>query len=128
MGKHKNKSDPLTSDKEEHLWKLKVLGSNNPKSFILSYTPIQFGTKGCQQHHQLQVEELKFLHDPSGKTLYVEWVEVLAKTRQEGLSKTERRLPQKMFAHGGSRCPVKFLELLITKRPQKLRCSGPLYL
>ena len=33
-----------------------------------------------------------------------------------------------MFAHEGSRCPVKFLELLISKRPQQLRCSGPLYL
>ena len=35
-GKHKNKFDPLTSDEEEQLWKLKVLGSNNPKS--LDYT------------------------------------------------------------------------------------------
>ena len=131
MGKRKNKSDPLTSDEEEQLWKLKVLGSNNPKS--LNYTIFylisqQFGTRGCQEHHQLRVEELKFVSDPSGKTLYVEWVEGLTKTRQGGLSKTERRLPQKMFAHGGSRCPVKFLELLITKRPQKLRSSGPLYL
>ena len=118
MGKRKNKSDPLTSDEEEQLWKLKVLGSNNPKS--LNYTIFylisqQFGTRGCQEHHQLRVEELKFVRDPSGKTLYVEWVEGLTKTRQGGLSKTERRLPQKMFAHGGSRCPVKFLELLITK-------------
>ena len=131
MGKRKNKSDPLTFDEEEQLWKLKVLGSNNPKS--LNYTIFylisqQFGTRGCQEHHQLRVEELKFVRDPSGKTLYVEWVEGLTKTRQGGLSKTERRLPQKMFAHGGSRCPVKFLELLITKRPQKLRSSGPLYL
>ena len=94
-----------------------MLGSNNPKS--LNYTIFylisqQFGTRGCQEHHQLQVEELKFVYDPSGKT-YVEWVEGLTKTRQGGLSKIERRLPQKMFAHEGSRCPVKFLELLITK-------------
>ena len=131
MGKRKNKSDPLTYDEEEQLWRLKVLGSNNPKS--LNYTIFylisqQFGTRGCQEHHQLQVEELKFVRDPSGKTLYVEWVEGLTKTRQGGLSKTEQRLPQKMFANEGSRCPVKFLELLISKRPQKLRCSGPLYL
>ena len=33
-----------------------------------------------------------------------------------------------MFAHEGSRCPVKFQELLISKRTQKLRYSGPLYL
>ena len=87
----------------------------------------QFGTRGCQEHQQFQIEDLKFVRDLSGNTLYVEWVEGLTKTRQEGLSKTERRLPQKMFAHGGSRCPAKFLELLISKRPQNLRCYGPLY-
>ena len=32
MGKYKNKSDPLISDDEEQLWKLKVLESNNPIS------------------------------------------------------------------------------------------------
>lgn len=131
MGKRKNKSDALTTDEEEQLWQLRVLGDNNPKS--LNYTIFyllsqQFGTRGCQEHHQLRVEDLKFVCDPSGTTVCVEWVEGLTKTRQGGLSKTERRLPQKMFAHEGSRCPVKFLELLISKRPQKLRCSGPLYL
>ena len=85
MGKRKNKSDPLTSDEEEQLWRLKLLGSNNPKS--LNYTIFylisqQFGMRECQEHHQLQVEELKFGQDPSGKTLYVEWVEGLTKTRQ----------------------------------------------
>ena len=73
---------------------LKVLKSNNPKS--LNYTILylisqQFGMRGCQEHHQLQVEELKFVRDPSGKTLYVERVEGLTKTRHGGLSKTERR-------------------------------------
>ena len=109
---------------------VKVLGGNNPMS--LNYTMFylisqQFGTRGCQENQQFRIKDLKFLRDPSGNTLYVEWVEGLIKTRQGGLSKTERRLPQ-MFAHGGSRCPVKFLELLISKRPQNLRCSGPLYL
>ena len=131
MGKHKNKSDALTTDEEEQLWQLKVLGEDNPKS--LNYTIFyllsqQFGTRGCQEHHQLCVEDLKFVCDPSGIAVYVEWVEGLTKTRQGGLNKTERRLPQKMFAREGSRCPVKFLELLISKRPEKLRCSGPLYL
>ena len=33
LGKRKSKSDPLTSDKEELFWRLKVLGNNNQKSF-----------------------------------------------------------------------------------------------
>ena len=73
MGKHKNKFNPLTSD-EDQLWKLKVLASNNPKS--LNYTIFylisqQFGTRECQEHHQLWVEELKFVRDSSTKALYV---------------------------------------------------------
>ena len=95
-----------------------MLGGNNPKS--LNYTVFylisqRFGTRGCQEHHQRQVEELGFVRDPSGKTLYVEWVEGLTKTRQGGLRKPEQRLPEKMFTHESSRCPVKFLELYINK-------------
>jgi len=113
MGKRKNKSDPLNSEEEEKLWQLKVLGGNNPTS--LNYTMFllfsqQFGTRGCQEHKQFRIEDFKVVRNLSGNTLHVEWVEGLTKTRQGGLSKTERRLPQKMFAHGGSRCPVKFLE------------------
>ena len=74
MGKHKNKSDALTTDEEEQLWQLKVLGDDNPKS--LNYTIFyllsqQFGTRGCQEHYQLRVEDLKFVRDPSGITVYV---------------------------------------------------------
>ena len=57
----------------------------------------QFGTRGCQEHHQLRVEDLKFVRDPQGKTMYVEWVEGLTKTRQGGLKKMDRRLPQKLL-------------------------------
>ena len=131
MGKRKNRSDPLSEQEEEQLWQRRVLGGCNPKSlnhtvfFLISQ---QFGTRGCQEHHQLRLEDLKFVCDPTGKTISVEWVEGLTKTRQGGLSKIERRLPQKMFAQGGDHCPVKFMELLISKRPQKLRKTGPLYL
>lgn len=40
----------------------------------------------------------------------------------------DRRLPQKMFATGDERCPVKFLEKLISMRPSSLKHSGLLYL
>jgi len=132
MGKRKNRSDPLSEQEEEQLWQRKVLGASNPKSldytifFMLSQ---QFGTSGCQEHHQLRVEDLKFVHDTSGETISVEWVEGLTKTRQGGLSKMERRLPQRLFVQGGSdRYPVYFLQLLISKRPPNLKNTGPLYL
>ncbi len=131
MGKKKNKADALTEIEEEQLWSRGALGDSSPK--ILNYTVFfilsqQFGTRGCQEHHQICIEHLKFVRDPTGKALFVEWVEGITKTRQGGLSKTERRLPQRMFSNGNDRCPIRFLELLISKRPPQHRNSGPLYL
>ena len=55
----------------------------------------QFGTRGCQGHHQLRVEHLKFVNNPcTGTTEYVEWVEGPTKTRQAGLRKVNRRIMQ----------------------------------
>ena len=131
LGKKKMKADALTLEEEEQLWTRDVLGGNNAVSlnhtvfFMISQ---EFGTRGCQEHHQLRVEDLKFVRDPQGKTMYVEWVEGLTKTRQGGLKKMDRRLPQKLFATDDERCPVRFLEHLISKRPKSLSNVGPLYL
>ena len=113
LGKKKKKADVLTLEEEEQLWTKDVLGGNNAVSlnhtvfFMLSQ---QFGTRGCQEHHQLRIEDLKFV-------MYVEWVEGPTKTRQGGLRKMDRRLPQKMFATDDERCPVRFLEQIISKIP-----------
>ena len=87
-----------------------------------------YGTRGCQEHHQLKVEDLKFVRDISGNLVSVEWVEGPTKTRPGGLTKADRRLPQRMFRQGGERCPVMFLNLMISKRPDVLKDCGPLYL
>ena len=116
---------------EEQLWTKGVLGGNNTVSlnhsvfFVLSQ---KFGTRGCQEHHQLRVEDLKFVCDPQGKTMFVEWVECPTKTRQGGLRKMDHRLPQKLFVTDDERCPVRFLEQIISKRPKCLKSAGPLYL
>ena len=119
LGKKRMKADVLTLEEEEQLWKKDVLGGNNAVSlnhtmfFMLSQ---QFGTRGCQEH-QLRVEDLEFVRDPQGKIMYVEWVEGPTKTRQGGLRKMDRRLPQKLFATDDERCPVRFLEHIISKIP-----------
>ena len=72
MGKRKNHSDALTEEEKDQLWERGVLGSTNPTSlnyaifFIISQ---QFGTRGCQEHHQIKIEELKFVKDVCGKTI-----------------------------------------------------------
>ena len=131
-GKRKMKADPLTENDEEILWSSGALGNSNPT--VLNHTiwyviGQQFGTRGVQEHLQMKVEDFKWVLDPhSSKVQYVEWTEGLTKTRQGGLVKSERRVPQRLFPNGTDHCPVKLLELLISKRPPKLRTSGALYL
>ena len=77
------------------------------------------------------VQDLKFVNDPSGKPHHAEWVEGLTMTRKGGLSKYDRRLPQRVFAvpeRLSDRCPLQFLRLLLSKRPADLQSCGPLYL
>ena len=57
----------------------------------------------------------------------MEWTEGLTKTRHGGLVKPER-VPQQIFLNETDRCPVRFLEKLVSKRPSSLRITGPLYL
>ena len=66
---------------------------------------------------------MKFVNSPcTGTTEYVEWVE------GPTARKVNRRITQRMFAISDSRCPVRYLERLISKLPQHLKKSGPLYL
>jgi len=59
------KADVLTLEEEEQLWTKDVLGGNNAVSsnhtvfFMLSQ---HFEIRGCQEHHQLHVEDLKFMN------------------------------------------------------------------
>ena len=131
MGKRPKKSDPLTEEEEEILWKT-VLGKETPTS--LNYTLFflisqHFGTRGRQEHHQIKIEDLKTIHDPvTGEITTIEWIEGPTKTRQGGLNKRPRMVTQKLYRTGGQRCPVAAYELLILKRPTELKDHGPLYL
>ena len=107
------------------------MGSTNPTSlnYAIFFTiSQQFGTRGCQEHHQIKIEDLKFVKDVCGKTIYVDWVEGITKTRQGGLVKEDRRPPQRVHYQGRDRCPVKLLELVISKCPIELKNCGSLYL
>ena len=75
-GKRKNRADPLNVEVEELLWEKGVLGYVSPVSlnhtvfYVLSQ---DFGTRGRQEHHQIRVEELKFVKNAvTGEEDYVE--------------------------------------------------------
>ncbi|CAH3018925.1 unnamed protein product [Porites evermanni] len=61
-----------------------------------------FGLRGCQEHHDMYVEDFAFRKPP--------------KTRQGGLRKKRRR------------CPVKLFKTFLERRPEEMRNSGPFYL
>ena len=131
-GKRARKADPLSPEDEKHLWSTGVLGGENPPSlnftifFLLSQ---YFGTRGRQEHHQIRVEDLKIVRDASnGEMASVEWVKGPTKTRKSGLHKRPRAVSQKIFKTSDPRCPVAYIEKLLSKWPLELRESGRLYL
>ncbi len=87
-GKRLHKADALTEKEEQVLWTT-VLGQENPKSLIYTIFFLfgqYFGTRGRQEHHQIQIEDLKQIQGPTGKLLHIEWIEGPTKTRQGGLN------------------------------------------
>jgi len=74
-GKRTKRADPLVEEEEEMLWKSGVLGGDNPQS--LNYTVFyvvsqHFGTRGCQEDHQIRLEHLKIVKNAEGQTEYME--------------------------------------------------------
>ena len=70
------------------MWEKGVLGDSNPVSLnhtVFYVISQHFGTRGRQEHHQIQVKELKYVNNAvTGQTDYVEWVEGITKTRKFG--------------------------------------------
>ena len=83
-GQTKKKADPLTAEEEEELlWESGALGCNNSESLnhSLWYTLSQhFGTRGVQEHLQMNFKDFKFVRKPGTIDVeYVEWTEGLTK-------------------------------------------------
>ena len=129
-GKRPRASKALTTEDEELLWSKGLLGSQSPKSLIATMWFVltqHFGLRGCQEHHDMYVEDFSFSKDDNGVE-YITYEENPTKTRQGGLRKKRRVVQPKMFATGGPRCPVKLLKTFLSHRPEEMKNSGPFYL
>lgn len=83
MGKKRRKADSISEEEEQQMWAMNVLGNDSVKSLnhIVLYLLIQwFSIQGCQEDHQLRVQDFNFVNDTSRKLKYAEWVEGLTKT------------------------------------------------
>ena len=119
LGKKKHRADPLTE--EELLWSQQVPGADTALNLNLTVFYLisqQFDTCGCPKPSSAE-GRTQFINSPCAGT--TEYVEGPTKTKQAGLRKVNRRITQRMFATSDSRCPVKYLERLISKQPQPHR-------
>ena len=69
------RADPLSGEDEAKLWEAGVLGDSNPTSLnhtVFYLTSQHFGTRGCQEHHQLRVEHLKIVKKSDGSETRVD--------------------------------------------------------
>ena len=91
MGKRPRKAN-LLMEQEEELPKDNIFGKENLISLnyniFLPSSVSTCGTRGRQEHHQIQMEDLKTTHDPvSGEIITTEWIKDPTKTRKGGLNK-----------------------------------------
>ena len=89
-----------------------------PQPTVFYLISQQFDTCRCPKTSSTE-GRTQFLNSPCAGT--TEYVERPTKTKQAGLRKVSRRITQRMFATSDLRCPVKYLETLISKRPQPHR-------
>ena len=59
-----------------------VLGCKDPKTLLLYTLSQHFVTRGYQEHHDIQIEELKFVKSPNGETDIAQLTKGLTKTRK----------------------------------------------
>ena len=85
-GKEKQmmKSDVITEEEEELLWRNGALGNKDAKTLnkVLYVLSQHFGTRGRQEHHDIKVEELRMVKSPTGVTDYIHWTKGLEQEKR----------------------------------------------
>ena len=130
LGKQPNKALTLKHEEEEALWQCGQLGCSTPRSLLNTMWWLvaqHFGLRGSEQHHHLEISEFFIEIDEKGRR-YVQFIEGPSKTRQGGLNFKPRQINPRMYETGCERCPIKFFELYVSKRPMFKKSTGPFYL
>ena len=88
----------------------------------------RLGLRGRQEHYDAYVEDLVIRQQEDGSEV-VEFCEGPTKTRSGGLSIRRRTTPQVMHStDGGKNNPVRLFKLWLSKQPEGIKDTGPLYL
>ena len=130
MGKRPNASEALTRTEEDMLWELNRLGRSSPDVLVRTmwFLLVQhFGLRGVQEHTHMRMDEFKRRVDENGDS-FIEFVEDPTKTRGGGLRPKKRPTNCKMFPTHNDRCPIRYFDFYVSKRPVTMRDSGRFYL
>ena len=77
---------------------------------------IHFVSRGCEFHHQLTLQSLKFERDENGTEFVTPTHETQQKNYQGGLDETQEEAQDKrMYATGKDKCPVMTIRYFLTK-------------
>ena len=88
----------------------------------------QLGLRGSQEHYDAYVEDFRIRNHEDG-SVSVEFEENPTKTRSGGLIIKRRTSRQIMWStNGGDKDPVRLFKVWLSKRPNGMKDSGPLYL
>ena len=129
-GKVPNRARSLSNDEVAILWDSGQLGGETPRSLIQTLwwnNCLHFGMRSREEHHNILVQDFEIQFDDAGRK-FLTFQEGLTKCRNGGLNFKPRLIFPKMYATGGDRCPVRFFEKYIERRPPSLKNVGPFYL
>ena len=88
----------------------------------------QLGLGGRQEHYDVYAEDLVIRQQEDGSEV-VEFRESPTKTQSGGLSIRRRTTLQVMHStDGGKNNPVRLFKLWLSKQPEGMKDTGPLYL
>ena len=130
-GKRPNKAQPITPEEGSALWEKGQLGDFNGKVLTnVNFKNLaeRLGFRGRQEPYDAHVEDVIIRQQQDG-TKVVEFREGPTKKRSGGLTIRRRTTPQAIFStDGGKSVPVRLFKFWLSKRPEGMKNTGPLYL
>ena len=133
LGNLAHKSEAITDEDIEKLWKCDQLGATTPESInntLWFFTTVHFGMRSAEEHRNICWGDIKLDKDSQGQE-FLEFVEWQTKTRTGENPRDVRKVKPKMWANSGNvdRCPIAVYKQYSLLRPLDFsNMEDPFYL
>ena len=131
-GQRPNKAKGLSTEHIQILWLKQQLGNSSPQVLLRTvwfYNTVYLGWRAQDEHHRVKYGDFQVKTDEEIE--YVEWIKERGSKTRTGVNEfvPDRPFNPKMFASGGSRCPVKLFKEYISRVPPEMKkTESPFYL